>query len=233
MLQEVGRALELVRLEDRVASVDCVARSASSVHGLVISLESLIASRLAEVDLGPLLQIRLVRSLVAPVIAAASISELGVIDHKTIWVLGRRVAILNVILRHNDGLVVVEAGERLSVASSFFVRSKLLVTFHVLNLLVPPVSEPLGIIGDNSRSEALVSLESSLRQVLHLLVLLNPLVLHLVLEVLADLEILELLEEDSLDQDLVDVLEVHLLVISLVSLYFVCREDSDDVFILY
>jgi len=78
-----------------------------------------------------------------------------------------------------------------------------------------------------------MSLESSLGHASELLMLVDPLVLHLGLEVLADFEIIHSLHEDSLDKDLVDVFEVYSVNTSLISLNFVVAQNTENVSVLY
>jgi len=74
--------------------------------------------------------------------------------------------------------------------------------------------------------------EASLWELLHSLVLLQPLILHLVFQILADLEVLVLFQEDSLDKYLENVFEVDLLVFAHVSLSFIRCQDLNNVFVL-
>ena len=75
-------------------------------------------------------------------------------------------------------------------------------------------------------------LEASLWHLLYLLVLFEPLILHLGLEVLADLKVVKLLLEHSFHQDLINILEMHAMNLALISLELVSREDSQDVLVL-
>lgn len=109
----------------------------------------------------------------------------------------------------------------LATLSVIFIQRLHILVVGILGVLRRPrrgtvwtLSEP----GENGRREGLVSLEACLGKLLHSLVLLEPLVLHLGLQVLADLEVFELLLENSLHQDLVNVLKVNSLSSALVSL---------------
>ena len=74
--------------------------------------------------------------------------------------------------------------------------------------------------------------ESSLWHSPQLLVLINPLILHFGLEVLADFKVLYRLHEHSLDQYLVDVLEVNSMNSALISLDFIVAQNPEDVSVL-
>lgn len=94
----------------------------------------------------------------------------------------------------------------------------------------------LGILTNNVRSKALMSFKARNRQILKLLVVVMPLILHLVLEILRDLEVLPILFscifENLLDHDLINVLEVKLVVLAFVSIYLVGLQNLKDVLLL-
>lgn len=69
-------------------------------------------------------------------------------------------------------------------------------------------------------------------KVLDFLVLLNPLTLHLGLEILANFKVFESLLEYLLDQDLIDILEVNLISFALIGLNLVGGEDFEDILLL-
>ena len=78
-----------------------------------------------------------------------------------------------------------------------------------------------------------MSFETSLMIGFLFQVLIGPLIFHLGLEVLADLEINDLLFECLFHQNLVDVFEVNLIGHSFISLNFVVLKDFENILVFY
>lgn len=104
---------------------------------------------------------------------------------------------------------------------------------HFLILLFSLESIILSIRSDDGRCKSFMGLEVTLLILSDLLVLFIPLTLHLVLEVLADLEVVEFILEYLLDKDLVDVLEMNVSDLTLIDLNLISLQYLQNVFFLY
>lgn len=87
----------------------------------------------------------------------------------------------------------------------------------------------LSILQDDFARKPLVNFKARLRYLLDLLVLLKPLVLYLCFQVFRNLEVRELLKEHPFDEFVVDIFEMHSVLLPLIGVNFVVRQQVKDV----
>ena len=140
----------------------------------------------------------------------------------------------------NNGALVKFLNAKLDLCLLFLhdsflpvMQPRWLVVSGLNSLLCLSLLVPFHELCNDFWSKALVQVEHRLRKALHLLVLVGPLIFHLWLDVLRDFKADVIAFEHLLNQDLVDVLEVHFALPALVCFHFVLLEDSQDVFVLH